>query len=83
MRVIIKYFRVGLIVLLLIFSSIIFAQPPFTPPGQGGTPPGNPCPGPPGTDCPQIPITGGIGFLIAAGILIGINKLHKLNKNDS
>ena len=77
MGFVIKYLKAGIFISLLFVSTVMFAQPPFTPPGQGGNPPGNPCPGPPGTPCPQIPLTGGIGFLIAAGMIIGIRKIYK------
>jgi len=78
----------------IFFSFNLYAQPGGTPPGHGGTPPGhggtppgqgggkpgNPCPGPPGTPCPQIPISGGLEFLIVAGMIIGVRKLYKSNK---
>ena len=81
MGLIIKYFKVGAVITLLFLSSLAFAQPPFTPPGQGGEPPPHPCPGPPWAPCPQIPISGGIEFLIIAGMIIGIKKLYDKNKN--
>ena len=84
MGFVIKYLKVGIFISFLFISTAIFAQPPFTPPGQGGNPPGNPCPGPPGTPCPQIPITGGIGFLIVAGMIIGIRKIYRSdNQKDN
>ena len=62
------------------------------PPGQGGTPPGqgggnpgngggpggpgNPCP-PPFRPCEPIPINGGVEYVIAAGVILGIRKLYQ------
>ena len=77
---IIKHLKVGIILFLLFISVSVFAQPPFTPPGQGGGPPPRPCPGPPWQPCPDIPISGGIEFLIAAGMVIGLKKLYSSNK---
>ena len=66
-----------------------------TPPGQGGTPPGqgggnpgngggpggpgNPCP-PPFRPCEPIPINGGVEYVIAAGVILGIRKLYLSKK---
>ena len=80
MGLVIKYFRVGVVITLLFLSSLAFAQPPFPGPPGGGPPP-HPCPGPPWMPCPQIPISGGIEFLIIAGMIIGIKKLYDKNKN--
>ena len=59
-----------------------FSQPPTSPangnPPAGAGPPGGNGNGP----CwdPQcIPIDGGIGFLIAAGAMLGYKKIKKLN----
>ena len=77
MRFVSLYIKSILFIALIIISTHVFSQPGFTPPGQGGTPPGNPCPGPPWQPCPQIPIDSGVGLLIAAGIAIGIRKIKK------
>ena len=66
------------------------------PPGQGGTPPGqgggnpgngggaggpgNPCP-PPFQPCEPIPINGGVEYVIAAGVILGIRKLYLSKKS--
>ena len=57
-----------------------FAQPP------GGAPPGGQVPGgtgPPCWDPNCVPIDGGIGFLIAAGAVMGVKKIrdHKRQSN--
>ena len=74
---IIKHLKVGIILFLLFISVSVFAQPPFTPPGQGGSPPPRPCNGNGPWGCEEIPITGGIGFLIAAGMIIGIRRIYR------
>ena len=52
-----------------------YSQPP--PPGGGGG--GEPCCWP--APCTCIPIDGGIGFLIAAGIVYGCKKAYDSLKN--
>ncbi len=53
----------------------VAAQPP------GGGPPGPPAAGdPPCWPPPCIPIDGGVGFLIAAGIALGGKKAYDLKK---
>ena len=37
-------------------------------------------PGDPGGD-PDVPIDGGIGFLIAAGALYGVKRVYDMNRN--
>lgn len=65
-------------IVLLLFTGIftlVFAAGPPPPPPSGGPP----CWPPP---C-SIPIDGGVGFLIAAGIGYGIKKIHQyLNKAE-
>ena len=54
-----------------------FTQPP------GGAPPGGQVPtgiGPPCWDPECIPIDGGIGFLIAAGAVLGVKKIRDHKK---
>lgn len=63
------------VVLFFILTSAIFAAGPPPPPPSGGPP----CWPPP---C-AIPIDGGIGFLMAAGIGYGVKKIHeKLKKAE-
>ena len=38
-------------------------------------------PGDPGGD-PDVPIDGGIGFLVAAGALYGARRLHKVRRKN-
>lgn len=68
-------------IVLIFISTSVFSQPPFTPPGQGGVPPG-PCRGLPSDPppCPQIPISEGIGILIAAGIFMGAKRIYLESK---
>ena len=56
-----------------------FCQPP------GGPPPGGQVPGGTGPPCwaPEcIPIDGGIGFLIAAGAVLGVKKIKDHKKQS-
>jgi hypothetical protein len=77
----VKYVKVFVIIPLVFVATTMIAQPGFTPPGQGGTIPPNPCVGQGnGKPCQPIPISGGIEFLIAAGMIIGIKKLYSSNK---
>mgnify|MGYP000675191497 FL=1 len=62
--------------------NLSYAQPP------GGLPPGGGASGsePPCWDPNCVPIDGGVGFLIAAGVALGGKKLYnnyKSNKQDS
>ncbi len=58
--------------LLLPFAGVVFGQP--------GPPIGGP---PPCWPPPCIPIDGGVGFLLAAGALIGGRKLLQARKPDN
>ena len=85
MRFIARYIKFGFIIPLIFMGTITFAQPGFPGPGTpGGGPPPNPCGwgNSNGKPCQPIPITSGIGFLIAAGMIIGIRKLYKSDKPD-
>ena len=68
--------RVLLLTFVLLFflgSAEVYAggkQPP-SPPGTKGPPPD-----------PRIPIDGGIGFLVAAGVALGSRKLYKSFKGE-
>jgi len=61
----------------LMINIIAFAQPPGGPPpgGAGGT-------NPPCWDPECIPIDGGVGFLIAAGAVIGVKKIRDHRKQS-
>ncbi|MFT6844434.1 MAG: hypothetical protein ACJAUV_000613 [Flavobacteriales bacterium] len=60
-----------LVLILTTVSSVIYAQPP----GSGSS---APC-WPP----PCIPIDGGVGFLAAAGIAMGVKFLYDKKNKDS
>lgn len=70
---------------LLTLSSNVFAQPASGPPLGGNPPAGGP---PPCWPPPCIPIDGGVGFLVAAGLAFGGKKAfdasrkQKENEND-
>lgn len=55
------------------------AQAPPPPPGGGGSTTSPGCWPPPCT----VPIDGGIGFLIAAGVGLGAKKLYNNQKKES
>jgi len=59
---------------------IAFCQPPGGPPpgGGGGTTAG----GPPCWDPNCVPIDGGVGFLIAAGAVLGVKKIREHRKQS-
>jgi hypothetical protein len=59
----------------LMINIIAFAQPPGGPPpgGGGGT-------NPPCWDPECVPIDGGLGFLIAAGAVLGVKKIRDYKK---
>ena len=60
----------------LMMNVMAFAQPPGgPPPGGGGTGGDPPCWDP---EC--VPIDGGIGFLIAAGAVLGVKKIRDYKK---
>jgi len=65
--------------MLIMATQFLFAQPPGGPPPGGG-------PGTPPPDCwpaPCIPIDGGIGFLILAGVALGGKKIYDGNKRKA
>ncbi|GAB4249320.1 MAG: hypothetical protein Kow0079_01900 [Vicingaceae bacterium] len=69
--------RIFLTLVFLVALSIVnnaFAAGPPGPPGGGGG-------GPPCWPPPCVPIDGGIGYLIAAGALLGIKKTNDLYQN--
>ena len=63
---------------LIISMNVANAQPAGG--GPGGPPAGGP---PPCWPPPCIPIDGGVGFLIAAGVALGGKKLYDHNKNQN
>ena len=78
------YLFIGrLAVLVFVMGNEFMAFTQVTPPG--GPPPGGPPPGGVGTDPPCwnpecIPIDGGVGFLIAAGAVLGVKKIRDYKK---
>jgi hypothetical protein len=56
---------------------VSFAQPPGGPPPSGGDTNVSPCWNP---DC--VPIDGGVGFLIAAGAVLGVKKIRNHKKQS-
>ena len=87
MRFVYNYIRAVALIIFLLTAFMANAQPPITPPGQGGTPPGlggrppgPPCGVPGGDPCPPIPLSDGFGFLLVAGALIGVKKIYSDSK---
>ncbi len=67
-------------VLLIASFFLVMVTMALAQPGQGGNPPGNPCPnGPPCNPDNQVPITG-IEWLLVAGGGLGIKKLRDSQK---
>ena len=75
MKINIQYYtlRLCLAVAFMACNIMLFAQPPGGPPPGGGGSTGT---RPPCWEPECIPIDGGIGFLIAAGAVIGVKKLY-------
>lgn len=67
--------KLTLIVFALSVNFVAFTQPPGGPPPGGTTGGGPPCWDP---EC--VPIDGGIGFLIAAGAVLGVKKIRDYKK---
>ncbi len=61
--------RIAIFAFIIGVNFTSFGQPPSGPPPGGSTPAGNT---PPCWDPECVPIDGGLGFLIAAGALLGI-----------
>ncbi len=75
-----KIFAVVFIASFMMLSSGVLAQPVVGGPGPGGAT-GTPYAGPP--PCwppPCIPIDGGVGFLVAAGLALGGKKVYDMRK---
>lgn len=74
-----KWFKIILFVSVLLMSSeMVNAQP------AGGGPGGPPAGGqPPCWPPPCVPVDGGIGFLIAAGVALGGKKLYDHRKETN
>ena len=68
--------RIITLVFVLGVNFIAFTQPPGGPPPGGGTT-GNT---PPCWDPQCVPIDGGLGFLIAAGAVLGVKKIRDYKK---
>lgn len=69
---------IGIVVVLVISTQLLQAQPAGG--GPGGPPAGGP---PPCWPPPCVPVDGGLGFLIAAGVALGGKKLYDLRKNNN
>ena len=61
----------------IVFSTDLKAQPPG---GPGG--PGNPTTDPPCWPPPCVPIDGGLSFLLAAGLAYGGKKAYDISKKE-
>lgn len=67
--------KLSLLIFVLGVNFMAFTQPP------GGPPPGGPTGGgPPCWDPECVPIDGGLGFLIAAGAVLGVKKIRDYKK---
>lgn len=76
------YLFIGRLTLLLFTLSVnfvAFCQPPGGPPPGGQVPGGT---GPPCWDPECVPIDGGVGFLIAAGAVLGAKKIRDYKKQS-
>ncbi len=69
--------KLGILFFVVACEFMAFAQPPGGPPPGGSVPAGTepPCWDP---DC--VPIDGGVGFLIAAGAVLGVKKIREYKK---
>lgn len=67
------FYKSFLLVFAVLSNVMLFAQPPGGPPPGGGGSTGTlpPCWQP---EC--VPIDGGVGFLIIAGVALGAKKIH-------
>lgn len=81
MKLRIQNYLLKLIVLVVLLGADIIAFCQGGPPG--GAPPGGSVPtgtGPPCWDPDCVPIDGGVGFLIAAGTVLGVKKIRDYRK---
>jgi hypothetical protein len=76
-RIYLKIGKISALIFVLAFDFIAFTQPPGGAPPGGGTGTDPPCWDP---EC--IPIDGGIGFLIAAGAVLGVKKIRDHRKQS-
>jgi len=67
--------KLSLLIFVLGVNFMAFTQPPGGPPPGGTTGGGPPCWDP---EC--VPIDGGLGFLIAAGAVLGVKKIRDYKK---
>ena len=70
---------VSLLLFTLSVNFVAFCQPPGGPPPGGQVPGGT---GPPCWDPECVPIDGGLGFLIAAGAVLGAKKIRDYKKQS-
>lgn len=71
--------RASIVIFMLALNFEAFCQPPGGPPPGGSVPGGT---GPPCWDPDCVPIDGGIGFLIAAGAVLGAKKVKDYRKQS-
>ena len=84
-----KYLKISYIPLFILVFNILATVNSFAQPGPAGGPgpstgPGTPYAGPP--PCwppPCIPIDGGVGILIAAGLALGGKKVYDMRKQNN
>ena len=71
--------KLGLLLFIIACEFMAFTQggPPGGPPPGGQVPTGT---GPPCWDPDCVPIDGGVGFLIAAGAMLGVKKIRDYKK---
>jgi len=67
--------KLSVLIFVLGINFIAFTQPPGGPPPGGSTGGTPPCWDP---EC--VPIDGGLGFLIAAGAVLGVKKIRDYKK---
>jgi hypothetical protein len=70
-------YKLTLLVFVLGVNFLAFCQPPGGPPPGGGGSSDPPCWDP---EC--VPIDGGVGFLIAAGAVLGAKKIRDYRKQS-
>ncbi len=71
--------KASLLIFVLAVNFVAFCQPPGGPPPGGQVPGGT---GPPCWDPDCVPIDGGLGFLIAAGAVLGAKKIRDHRKQS-
>ena len=71
--------KTSLLIFAMTVNFVAFCQPPGGPPPGGQVPGGT---GPPCWDPQCVPIDGGLGFLIAAGAVLGAKKIRDYKKQS-